>query len=309
VTTVRALQPSDIEQVVERIQARLAADANHQPLVNPVISHDVLADSLRRATASTWVAEDGGRIAGHLHGALLEGESHGKGVWIGPDGASFDDLDVLSDLYSRAGASWIDNGAIEHYVWTLDEPVSTQPWHELGFARMHRRGVLTLPRFARPPLPRGYAVRRGGLDDLDLAVALDDELDAAERLGPSFSFGVHNSSKRDDFFETLDDPEVHHYIVEHEGRAVAQCITFPLPPRRGSFDATVHLSAVTVLGGHRGRGVGTALVGHALGEAHDAGFSYAETNWRATNRDAQRYWLHFGFVPTYVRLHRTIGAG
>jgi GNAT superfamily N-acetyltransferase len=309
VTTVRQLEPSDVEQVVERIQARLAAEAARQPFVNPVISHDFLADSLRRATASTWVAEDGGRIAGHLYGALLENESHGQGVWIGPDGASFDDLEVLSDLYGQAGASWIDSGALEHYVWTLDEPVSTQPWHELGFARVHRRGVLALPRPPKHPLPRGYAVRRGGLADLDLAVALDDELDGAERLGPSFSIGVHNASKRDDFCETLDDPEVHHYVVEHEGRGVAQCITFPLPARRGSFDATLHLSAVTVLGGHRGRGVATAMVDHALSEAHDAGFTYAETNWRVTNRNAQRYWLGYGFEPTYVRLHRTIGSG
>jgi hypothetical protein len=34
-----------------------------------------------------------------------------------------------------------------------------------------------------------------------------------------------------------------------------------------------------------------------------------ETNWRVTNRRAANFWLRYGFRPTYVRLHRTIGSG
>jgi ribosomal protein S18 acetylase RimI-like enzyme len=147
------------------------------------------------------------------------------------------------------------------------------------------------------------------VDDLEIAVALDDELDAVQRVGPSFAIGLDHSSKRDDLKETLDDPEVHHYIVETDDQAVAQCITFPLPHRRGSFDRTLHLSAVTVDAEHRYRGVGTAMLDAALRDARDAGFDYVETNWRVTNRRARNYWLGFGFEPTYVRLHRTIGLG
>jgi ribosomal protein S18 acetylase RimI-like enzyme len=88
---------------------------------------------------------------------------------------------------------------------------------------------------------------------------------------------------------------------------VAQCITFPLPTRRGSFDATLHVSAVAVRETHRGRGVGTALVDLALDRARQKGFEYAETNWRVTNRPAARFWTDYGFEPTYVRLHRTVG--
>jgi ribosomal protein S18 acetylase RimI-like enzyme len=179
----------------------------------------------------------------------------------------------------------------------------------MGFARMHMRGVLALERDFDHAFPNGYALRRGTVDDLDIAVALDDELDAVQRVGPSFSIGLDHASKRDDLLETLEDPEVRHYIVECEGHAVAQCITFPLPTRRGSFDHTLHLSAVTVGAEHRYRGVGTALVDVALGDAQRAGFEYVETNWRVTNRRARNYWLGYGFEPTYVRLHRTIGLG
>jgi ribosomal protein S18 acetylase RimI-like enzyme len=308
-TTVRHLEASDVEQVVTRIGDRLGLDARIQPLVNPSISTQLLADSLRAASDQTWVTERDGVVVGHLYGALLESETYGNGVWIGPDGVSYDSTDTLSELYSAAGATWIERGALEHYVWTIDDLASTQPWYELGFARMHMRGVLRLDARRDHALPDGYALRRGGVEDIEVAVALDDELDAVQRVGPSFSIGLDHSSKREDLLETLEDPEVHHYIVEFEGLAVAQCITFPLPQRRGSFDHTLHLSAVTVDAEHRHLGVGTAMVDAALANAYDAGFEFVETNWRVTNRRARNYWLGYGFEPTYVRLHRTIGLG
>jgi ribosomal protein S18 acetylase RimI-like enzyme len=308
-TSIRPLELNDVPTVVARICDRLTLDARIQPLVNPVISTQLLADALREVTDQTWVADQDGAVVGHLYGAMLESESYGNGVWIGPDGVSFENTDTLSDLYSAAGAVWIEHGALEHYVWTIDDLASTQPWYELGFARMHMRGVLRLEGRRDHPLPDGYALRRGGVDDIDIAVALDDELDAVQRVGPSFSIGLDHSTKRDDLIETLEDPEVHHYIVAFAGDAVAQCITFPLPARRGSFDHTLHLSAVTVDADHRHLGVGTAMVDVALRDASNAGFEYVETNWRVTNRRARNYWLGFGFEPTYVRLHRTIGLG
>ena len=102
---------------------------------------------------------------------------------------------------------------------------------------------------------------------------------------------------------------MHHYIVDFDGQPVAQCATFPLPDRVGSFDGTLHLSAVTVREDHRSRGVGRAMVISALLDGRNDGFHFIETNWRITNRSAATYWQNFGFVPTYLRLHRAIGAG
>jgi ribosomal protein S18 acetylase RimI-like enzyme len=308
VTVIRHLEEGDIDQVVRRISHRLMDDAVLQPLVNPMFDAEHMAHALREATQQTWVCEEDGVIVGHLYGALLDSETYGNGVWIGPDGASFMNTDVLSDLYSVAGARWIEHGALEHYVWTLDDGAMTQPWYELGFARMHMRGVLALGGARTHELPDGYRLRRGGVDDLDVAVALDDELDAVQMVGPSFSIGLSHVGKRDELLETLEDPEVHHYLVENDDGAIAQCITFPLPARRGSFEGTLHLSAVTVHADHRRMGIATAMVDAALNDAQAAGFAYVETNWRVTNRRARNYWLTYGFTPTYVRLHRTIGA-
>ncbi len=308
VASIRKLGPGDVDDVVRRIVRQLADDAARNPFVNPEISAPLLADALRESTSSTWVAIENRTIVGHLYGALLQSEPYGIGVWIGPDGVSYESTEVLSDLYAEAGQEWIDAGAREHYAWVLDDASSTGPWYELGFARMHLRGVLALDQRHAHRLPDGYTLRRGSMDDLDVAVELTTLIDRAQVAGPSFSLDLSTESQRDELAETLSDPEVNYFLVEHDGEAVGQCITFPLPPRRGSFDDTLHLSAVVVREQHQGRGVATAMVDAALIDARSKGFEFVETNWRVTNRRAQRYWLTYGFHPTYVRLHRTIGA-
>jgi GNAT superfamily N-acetyltransferase len=307
--SVRACEQSDVNSIVARVQQRLAHDALVNPLLDPNFSAELFSYALSQALDQTWVDVQSDEIVGHLYGALLESTEYGFSAWVGPDGVSFDDHDVLFDLYSEAATTWISQGALEHYAWVLDTPKDTAPWYELGFARMHLRGVLALNSPRRDTLASGYTLRRGGPSDLAVAVELDRVLDEAQQRGPSFALFVDHASSPDALREALEDAEVHHYVVDYLGEAVAQCLTFPLESRRGSFDKTIHVSAVAVRPEHEHRGVATALIDHALNSALGAGFHYAETNWRVTNRRAGKFWVRYGFAPTYVRLHRTIGSG
>lgn len=306
VDDVRKIRADDIDRVVARVATQLATDATLKRLVNPKFSQDHFHTALASATSSTWVHYREGQLVGHLYGALLDNPTYGTSVWIGPDGVSFDDGDALAALYAVAGEEWIAKGATEHFVWTLDDPTTTSAWLDLGFAKMHTRGAMQL-HDGHHALVDGYTLRLGTVDDLELAIKLDDELDRAQSQGPSFSRGLSKSSQRDDWIETLSDPDTRHFIVEAEGVAIGQCVTFPLPDQRGSFDGTIHLSAVVVLDRHRNKGVARAMVGAALNDARERGFVYAQTNWRITNRQAAQYWTGYGFITTYVRLHRTIG--
>jgi ribosomal protein S18 acetylase RimI-like enzyme len=306
---VRRLESHDIDRVVARVKERLSLDAKRHELVDPNFSEQHFADALSRAMSQTWVADEAGEIVGHLYGALLESPEYGKGSWVGPDGVSFNSPEVLDALYAEAGLDWIEHEAIEHYAWIFDDPLDTSPWYELGFARMHARGVLALTGPREEAWPLGYSLRRGAPADLETALELDRILDDAQQRGPSFALFVEHGSRPEEMFDTLDDPDVHHYLVEYDGSAVAQCITFPLAPRRGSFDDTLHISALSVRPEHERRGIAQALVRRALNDAGVAGFRYAETNWRITNHRAAHFWLRYGFRTTYVRLHRTIGAG
>ena len=305
---VRPLETGDIESVVERVASSLQGDATRNALINPDFSHDVFALALTSVLDQTWVALVEGRIVGHLYGAVLENAEHGRGAWIGPDGVSFDDAATLFALYDVAAATWVSRGALEHYAWVRDDDDATAPWYEMGFARAHSRGVieLTTPRTAS--WPGGYRLRRGDLGDLEVALTLDRVLDAAEGRAPSQSVGAETATLREEWRELLSDEEVHHYLVEFAGDAVAQCVTYPLPSQRGSFLRTVHVSAVVVIPTHEHHGVARSLLDAALNDARAAGFRYAETSWRVSNHRAAQFWRRYGFRPTYVRLRRTITA-
>jgi ribosomal protein S18 acetylase RimI-like enzyme len=306
---VRRLESRDIDQVVMRVNERLSVDAQRNGLLNSSFSDNHFAAALRDAAHQTWVAEESGVIVGHLFGALLDSPEYGRGAWVGPDGVSYESPAVLDALYAKAGTDWIERQAIEHYAWVFDDPTDTTPWYELGFARMHVRGVFELAARERSELPEGYMLRRGGPNDLELALELDRVLDEAQQRGPSFALFVEHASRPDEMFEMLEDPDVRYYVVEHDGVGIAQCLTFGLETRRGSFDDALHLSALSVRPGHEHHGVARGLVDHALADGTDDGYRYVETNWRVTNHRAAAFWLRYGFRPTYVRLHRTIGSG
>lgn len=306
---MRRLESRDIDQVVVRVNERLASDARRNGLLNASFSNNHFAAALRDAANQTWVAEESGVVVGHLFGALLDSPEYGRGAWVGPDGVSYESPTVLDALYAEAGADWIERQAIEHYAWVFDDLVDTTPWYELGFARMHVRGVFAIAAREHSELPAGYSLRRGGPNDLELALELDRVLDEAQQRGPSFALFVEHASRPDEMLEMLEDPDVRYYVVEHDSRGVAQCLTFGLETRRGSFDDALHLSALSVRPEHEHRGVARALVDHALADAANDGFRFVETNWRVTNHRAADFWVRYGFRPTYVRLHRTIGSG
>jgi ribosomal protein S18 acetylase RimI-like enzyme len=298
---IRALERGDLRAVAARVGNRLARDAQQNSLINPDFRSDVFEAALFRATDETWVAEEDGHTVGHLIGAVLDSSEFGLSAWIGPDGVSFDSEDVLAALYREADSSWRSRGARDHFAWVFDADVDTRPWHNLGFHSVSRRGVLALADGPSKKLPRSYALRRGDVNDLELAVVLDRVIDEAQSAAITSSAEAAQAEWR----ELLEDDEVTHYVVEFEGQGVAQCLTYPLDARRGSFDRTMHLSAVAVLPEHHHRGVARAMVGAALRDAKQSGCAYAETTWRVSNDRADEFWKRFGFRPTYVQVRRT----
>jgi GNAT superfamily N-acetyltransferase len=294
----------EVPAVVARASAALAQDAR-RPEVSAVVDQVELERAFEWVLADLYVALDGGAVRGHLVANLIDDPLTGRGAWVGPDGVSFDDPEVLWALYAVAGESWIAAGAREHYVWTLDDALRQGPWLDLAFARVHHRGVRRL-RGDSPPLPTGYRLRRGGPGDLEAVAALSNSIDLAQRAGPSFAL-VEPGDERASLAETLGDPDVAAYLLERADEVVGQVLALELGPRRGTHPRTTHLSAVAVADGLRGQGLGAAMVDAVLGRLARAGAEWAEVNWRSAHRDAARFWGRRGFAPTYVRLHRTIG--
>lgn len=296
---------TDTDAVVARAARQIALDATSNPLINPEFDGGVLYDALLRSPEPTWVFEQDRRITAHLYGALLE-QHERVDVWTGPDGYSYDDITALATLVEEASHYWRGRGGSEHFVWCLEESVRLRTWNDMGFARFSTRGSLALGRDRARTHFDGYLVRRGEHRDLATVLDLDKQLDVAQGDRPDLRTMNERETARLDIEETLADPETNHFVVESNGRVIAQCITFPAPMRRGSFPGTVFLSEVVVDQEHRRRGVARFLIDHALDHARDEGFEYCETQWRASNADASRYWTNYGFSPTYARLRRAL---
>ena len=306
--SVRHLQHDDVRAVVERIVRQLGNDALVQPLVNADLDRDILYDTMLHATNSTWVAVEDDRVVGHLFAAVLPDSANALAAWTGPDGASFDNDGVLDQLTHEASASWRRAGATHHYSWTLCDDMRIDSWRNIGYEPLSVRGAMKLCERARRELPPGMELRAARSGDIDQVLELDHVIDLAQGESKARSRKDRHATRRE-ILELLDDPEVTHYVVDQGGRVLAQAITFPLPTRRGSFDATLHLSEVVVDPSAQGQGVASAMIDAVLDHARRDGFSHVEAQWRLANEQANSFWPRYGLTPTYVRLSRALSLG
>jgi len=304
-TTVRNLHISDARTVVDRIVRRLNDDARRQPLVNPHLDEELLYDTILQATSATWVAQDERGVVGHLYAAVLADPVTSFNAWTGPDGASYDDEIILHQLVALASESWRRAGATHHYSWSLGDPDRTDPWRALGYDARSVRGVMRIVKRDVRRLPTGAVLRLAERNDVERALELDHVIDLAQGE-PKATTRKDLRTTRRELLALLEDPEVRHYVVEADGRVLAQAITFPLPARRGSFDETLHLSEVVVDPSEQGQGIASAMIDEVLEQARRHGFRYVEAQWRVTNEQASSFWPRYGLTPTYVRLGRTL---
>lgn len=73
-------------------------------------------------------------------------------------------------------------------------------------------------------------------------------------------------------------------------------------PSRFSDERALEISGVVVRGGHRGRGVGKALVREAARFASTRGVHWVTLKTFAPNQGAMAFWESLGFTPRVVQL-------
>jgi hypothetical protein len=268
VTTVRPLEAHDVDQVVTRIADRLALDARIQPLVNPTISTQLLADSLRAAADQTWIAERRCHRRTPLRRAAGERDLRQRRVDRSRRRLLRHDRHLERPL--QRGRRDVDRtrGALEHYVWTIDDPPRPSPgtsWDSractcAGSSPSTSDGVTNLPEATRcvEAVSRHRDRGRAGRRTRRGPARRSELLDRARPLvqARETSWRPSRTPRR---------APLHRRV--RRDLAVAQCITFPLaaparivrthhPPERGHVDAA-----------HRHLGVGTAMVDAALADA------------------------------------------
>ncbi len=167
------------------------------------------------------------------------------------------------------------------------------------------RSSTPIPPWSAP----GLVVRRVEEGDIPAVARLERLLPLGLLESPSFSGITIDPVERyeEEWRETLKG-ELHvPFLAEVDGEVVGQLFLYRrpegdlrVPPR------SIDLAGATTAPDHRGRGVATALTWTAIAWARDHGVATIITDWRMTNLLASRFWPTLGFVPTFLRLYRSI---
>ncbi|MBW4030961.1 MAG: GNAT family N-acetyltransferase [Acidobacteria bacterium] len=302
---VRRGVKSDATAIAQRVADQLSRDASVEPLVSKHFSRHDFEQALAHSASPVWVEDSSGLLRGHLYGATFDDPLNGRQTWTGPDGYSYEFENVLDNLCDWAYREWRESGSAAHLVWALAGN-GTQDWIERGYHVVSVRGSLALGETFDFTWPAGHHVRRGDGADLDIALAFDALIDLAQGIQLDSLTDDQRESNEADLVDLLGDPDCHYHLVEVDGVAAAQCVTFPLPPLRGSHDDTVYLGSLAVEPRWRRRGLATVLVHAVLNHAIEDGFRFAEVRWHIDNEEATSLWSSLGFRPTYVQLRRSL---
>jgi GNAT superfamily N-acetyltransferase len=245
-----------------------------------------------------------GRPAGRLVAALEEDGVRGRHAWSALDDhhlAEREDPAIYRELYSAAGAAWVEAGCLEHYVVVPADQDVLAAWYSLSFAQQQVHGALTLGPVT-PTEPAGFSVRRAGAEEIDAAMTLAFTIFDHQAEAPTWA-GAPAPPEEEayaSYLEYLGDPEVAYFLAERDGEPLGH-----LALERES-ESTVYLSIAATAPEARGLGVGKVLTETALAWAHEQGYLTCVTDWRSANLLAARFWPSQGFRPTAYRLFRSI---
>lgn len=246
----------------------------------------------------------GGKRVGRLVGALQEDDVRGLHAWSSladHELAPGEDPELYRDLYSVAGAAWVDAGYLDHYVVVPADEGVLAAWYSLSFAQQQVHGAQALAPIAATE-PEGFTVRRAGPEDIEAAMALAFTIFDHQAGAPTWAGAPAppEDEARASYLEYLADPDVAYFLAERDGEPLGH-----LALERES-DSTANLSIAATVPEARGLGVGKALTETALGWAREEGYATCVTDWRSANLLAARFWPSQGFRPTAYRLYRSI---
>jgi GNAT superfamily N-acetyltransferase len=312
---VRPFEPADVPAAGALLAERHRRHREAHPLLSPRFesagsAEREIASAVSMENASGSVAWCGDEVAGYLIGAPKPG--WGNSVWVESAGHAAREAELVRDLYAVAAARWADQGWTAHYVLVPNDTGLLDAWFRLGFGHQQAHALRPLP---EAPVSSGTVpIRRAERADIPVLARLELELRLHQQRSPTFSalqFGTVEESIAE-WEEEFDDPDYVTFVAERDGAVIGMAIACALE-RSGSNTGLIrpdhagYLSIAAVLPAARGGGAGRALGAAVLDWCAEAGFDCAATDWRTTNLLSSRTWPALGFVPTFFRLHRTIG--
>jgi GNAT superfamily N-acetyltransferase len=286
----------------------------------PVLRDLMASDGMRGV-----VALRDRRVAGYLLGAPLlrppthvgAGFRHPRSAQI-PYAAHAVDAEsnhLYPHLYAALAEHWVTNGLLGHYAYAPAVPEATEIWADLGFGRFIALAVRgTGPLTGRATgHASGVAIRRATADDADAVQAAMTALFRSFAEPPLFvpCLPETDEARRQDVADYLADPGCPHWLAVADGRVAGLLILeepsspqWHQPPLQTPQRA-VYVDWAWTAPEMRSRGVGAALVAHAMAWAREAGYSSCMVDFMTASRAAP-FWRTLGFQPVSYLLRRIV---
>lgn len=108
------------------------------------------------------------------------------------------------------------------------------------------------------------------------------------------------------FKESIDDPNVKVFVVEHEGKVAGMLVAQRTQSKGFSHADTVDLSKMVIDSKHRNRGFGRMLVEAAEEFARSTGATYLTARVFSDNLAGTGFWGSLSFEPRYEERARPV---
>jgi GNAT superfamily N-acetyltransferase len=325
--SVRPAYHADLDAAAGLLAARHRRDRARIPhldvrLEEPAAARELVAPLFENPRARGAIAESGGRTVGFLFGEqMLFAPTDMASLFVPPHSISMpveghavadssDPVAIYRALYGALAGEWVSAGFFAHRcAIPAGDAEAQEAWVSLGFGR-----YLTAATRTTAPVGRlsggAVEVQRASPEDIDVVMELAEQLNAWHRESPMFwpLLRTPEAAAREFNLAQLRGGDLPYFVAFRDGTPVAMQ-TFLRPgftPPIVAPGGNVYLFEGVVSASVRGGGVGSALLGHSMDWARNAGYETCTLHFAPGNPSGAPFWLGHGFVPVEHTMERRV---
>jgi GNAT superfamily N-acetyltransferase len=311
--TTLPLEEGHLEEAARLVSSRYEVLCRHEPLL-PQSYKEVptllpLLNRIFNVGGPGVASFQDGRMVGFLTAWLMPGFRGKKSVYS-PEWANGALLTnsryIYEEMYSKIAAEWVAEQYLSHYISLFANDLGAlEGWHWLGFGMLGVDAVRGLSPVAVGDID--VDVQLAGVQHIEHILALNQGLRVYAKESPYFF--INQIRDRDYFSVWLADPnkEIWLALIDDEPAGFLH-----LGPANDDVATIIYDEKTTSIYGaftvedQRGRGIGAALLRHAVESARSAGYLRCAVDFESMNIGGARYWFKQGFKPVSLSLHRLV---